>query len=98
MITKILNSNAIYLKYNCVTSPSNFYKDLSYNEALSQYSEYTNAKGGTGKVQTSIYFLYNYGGKLYDIHFCFNENLSLFRVENLSYSVLFYRVHKMSSY
>ena len=39
LITKIINSNSMYLKYTCVTSPRNSYEDLSYNEAVSQYSK-----------------------------------------------------------
>ena len=56
LITKILNSNMIYLKYNCVTSPSSM-KDLSYNEATEKYSGYKAAKASDNKTSTSDFFL-----------------------------------------
>ena len=52
IITEILNSNFIYLKYDCVTLSSNFYQELSYKEAVSKYSEYKGAKGSNTKVDT----------------------------------------------
>lgn len=87
LITKILNSNMIYLKYNCVTSPSSM-KDLSYNEATEKYSHYKAAKASNNKTSTSDFFLYKKVGRLYETQLCFNENSSLFRTENIADSII----------
>jgi hypothetical protein len=87
LITKILNSNMIYLKYNCVTSPSSM-KDLSYNEATEKYSAYKAAKASNNKTSTSDFFLYKKVGRLYETQLCFNENSSLFRTENIADSII----------
>ena len=87
LITKILNSNMIYLKYNCVISPSSM-KDLSYNEATEKYSDYKAAKASDNKTSTSDFFLYKQVGRLYETQLCFNENSSLFRTENIADSII----------
>jgi len=88
IITKILNSNMVYLKYSCVTSPNSM-RDLSYNEATEKYSEYQAAKAGNNKTPTSDFFLYKQVGRLYETQLCFNENSSLFRAENMADSIIF---------
>jgi len=87
LITKILNSNMIYLKYNCVTSISSM-KDLSYNEATEKYSDYKAAKANNKSTKTSDFFLYKKVGRLYETQLCFNENSSLFRTENIADSII----------
>ena len=87
LITKILNSNMIYLKYSCVTSPSSM-RDLSYNEATEKHSEYQAAKASDNKAPTSDFFLYKKVGRLYETQLCFNENSSLFRAENIADSII----------
>ena len=79
----------IYLKYSCVTSPLNSLEDLSYNQAVEKYSNYKDAKTTDKKTKTSDYFLYKRVRKLYKTKLCFNENLSLFRAENIADSTLF---------
>ena len=89
LITKILNSNMIYLKYSCVTSPIDPMKDLSYNEATVKYSLFQDSKASDSKTNTSDYFLYKKVGILYETQLCFNENTKLFRAENIADSILF---------
>ena len=89
IITKILDSNMIYLKYSCVTSPNSM-KDLSYNEAAERYSNYQDAKASNNsKIPTSDFFLYKQVGRLYETHLCFNQNSSLFRAEKIADSIIF---------
>ncbi len=88
IITKILNSNMIYLKYSCVTSP-NSVRDLSYNEATERYSQYQAARASSRKTPTSDFFLYKQVERLYETQLCFNENSSLFRAENIADSIIF---------
>ena len=82
IITKNLKSNSLNIKY--ATSLIKYYEKLSYNEGCLNILK-IKAQESDNKVNTPNYL--SYSG-----HRCFNENLSLSRLQNVIDSNLCYQV------